>query len=108
VDFISSGPLPPNPAELLGSQRMVEEIEYFKKRADIVIFDSPPVTAVTDACVLAPYMDGILVVVYINKATRTGARDAKSLLDKVNAKILGVVINGVERRVGYYYHYYRE
>ncbi|MBI2849172.1 MAG: CpsD/CapB family tyrosine-protein kinase [Chloroflexi bacterium] len=93
--ILPSGPLPPNPSEILGSRRMTEVIEQLKTEADYVFFDSPPVVAVTDAAVLAPRVDGVLLVVYAGKTKRDLAQKAKTLLDKVNANLLGVVLNNV-------------
>jgi non-specific protein-tyrosine kinase len=94
--IIPSGPLPPNPSELLGSRRMSEVIEALKADADYVLFDSPPVVAVTDAAVLAAKVDGVLLVVYAGKTRREMAKKARALLDKVNANLLGVVLNNVK------------
>jgi non-specific protein-tyrosine kinase len=93
--LVTSGPLPPNPSELLGSQRMAEVIEQLKTEADYVLFDTPPIIAVTDAAVLASNVDGVLLVIKSGKTKRDLARKAKALLDNVNANLLGVVLNGV-------------
>lgn len=94
LKLLTSGPLPPNPSELLGSQRMAEVIEDLKAQADYVLFDSPPIIAVTDAAVLASKVDGVLLVVWSGRTKRELAKRAKALLDKVNANLLGVVLNG--------------
>lgn len=93
---IPAGPLPPNPSELLGSQRMDKVIEVLKSEADFVLFDCPPILAVTDAAVLARKVDGVLLVVSAGKTKREHAARAKLLLDKVNANILGVALNNAE------------
>jgi len=105
---LTSGPLPPNPSEMLGSQKMVQLIERLKKAADIVIFDAPPVLSVTDAVVLALQADGVLLVIEAGRTRRTAARNAVDQLGRVGAKVLGVVLNGVSPRqtMGYYYGYY--
>jgi len=105
---LTSGPLPPNPSEMLGSQKMIQLIERLKKAADITVFDAPPVLSVTDAVVLALQADGVLLVVEAGRTRRTAARNAVDQLGRVGAKVLGVVLNGVSPRqtMGYYYGYY--
>jgi len=94
--LLPSGPLPPNPSELLASQRMADVLELLKGQADIVLFDSPPVVAVTDAAVMAPRIDGVLLVLRAGKTRREMAQRAKAVLEKVNANLLGVVLNNVK------------
>ncbi len=113
LDVITSGILPPNPAELLGSDRMLDFIEQVKSRYEIVIFDSPPLIAVTDAAVLSNEVDGVLLVVNSGSTHRDALIRGMDLLRNVNAKILGVLLNGVSREntygsyyYYYYYHYY--
>lgn len=103
--LLSSGPLPPNPSELLGSRRLQEVIELLKGEAEFVLFDAPPIIAVTDAAVLATKMDGTLLVINAGKTKRDLARRAKGLLEKVNANVLGVVLNNVKLE-GSLYQYY--
>ena len=104
---LTTGPLPPNPSELLGSERMKGLIEHLKSEADVVIFDSPPSLAVTDAAVLAMQMDGTLLVVDAGATRRGLAGRAVENLQKVGGNVLGVVLNKLSaRRGGYYYHYY--
>ena len=96
---VASGPLPPNPSEMLGSRQFEEILARLVKEADIVLLDAPPIVAVSDAAVLATKVDGVIMVVNAGKTKRELARRAKSLLEKVNAHILGVVLNNapVER-----------
>lgn len=103
-----SGPIPPNPSELLGSARMEEVLAELGATADLVVIDSPPIIAVTDAAVLAPKVDGVLLVITYRATPREIARDAKILLDNVKARIVGVVLNRIEAEesYGYYYYYY--
>ncbi len=98
--LLPSGPLPPNPSELLGSRRMTELIDQLKAQADLVLFDSPPIIAVTDAAVLATKMDGVLLIIKAGVTKRELAKKAKDLLEKVNANLLGVVLNNVKYQVG--------
>jgi len=105
---LACGPLPPNPSELLGSQRMRELIEQLKEEADVLLFDSPPVLAVTDASILASQVDGVLLVVDAGTTRREVAQRGKEQLDKVGANILGATLNKLSARGagGYYYYYY--
>lgn len=93
--LLTSGPLPPNPAALLGSNRMGEIIEQLRVQADYVLFDSPPIIAVTDAAVLASKVDGALLVIMAGRTKRDLAQKAKALLERVNANLIGVVLNNV-------------
>ena len=94
--ILPSGPQPPNPSELLGSQRMKDLIGELKKQADYVLFDSPPIIAVTDAAILATRVDGVLLVIRAGKTRREMAQRAKSVLEKVKANLLGVVLNNIK------------
>ncbi|HWR45847.1 CpsD/CapB family tyrosine-protein kinase [Sporomusa sp.] len=108
LQVLTSGPIPPNPSELLGSARMREIIDSLKELADIVIIDAPPTVAVTDACVLASSVDGILLVLGAGEVRPEMAQKAKELLTKANGHILGVILNRVEieEEHAYYYYYY--
>lgn len=120
LNVLTAGSLPPNPAEILGSKRMQELIEKVKENADMLVIDSPPVLAVTDAVVLAPQVDGVLIVVQPGKTKMKAARAMLSELRRANARILGVAIKfmggkgrrNYARRYGYYArskydHYYQ-
>jgi len=105
--FIPSGPIPPNPSELLGSNKMKEVLKELQEQADFIIFDSPPVIAVTDALVLATQVDGVVIVLDFGEVTRDAAQQTKALLEKVKANILGVVLNKIDmEKEGYNYYYY--
>lgn len=110
LKLLPSGPIPPNPAEMVGSQRMEALLQELTSRFDLVLIDTPPVLAVTDACAMAPRVDGVLLVVRVNQVGHPQARRAKELLMAVKARILGVVLDGVERQdgdgYGYYSYYY--
>lgn len=106
---LPSGPPPPNPAELLGSQRMGEVYDALLEEADIVLFDTPPVLSVTDAAVLAPKVSGCLLVVKSGKTKREALVQMTNTLEASNAKLYGVVVNMVKRGRGSYYYYdYKE
>lgn len=102
---LSSGAIPPNPAELLGSNRMKEVEKEIQAAFDLVIYDMPPVLAVTDAQVLAARADGVLFVIPRGEASKDSALKAKDLLEKVKANVLGAVLNKVEESENYYYYY---
>lgn len=93
--LLPSGALPPNPADMLATRRMVEVIESLKAHADIVLFDAPPVIAVTDAAILATRVDGVLLVVSAGVTKRDYVLQAKELLERVNARVVGVVLTNV-------------
>jgi non-specific protein-tyrosine kinase len=105
LQLVSSGPLPPNPSELLGSRRMEEIVAALLERADVVLFDAPPVVAVTDAAVLAAKVDGVLLVINAGGTKRDYARAAKARLEKVNADLLGAVLNNVRFDVSLHRYY---
>lgn len=91
--LLSSGPLPPRPADLLGSKRMGAVIERLLDEADIVLLDAPPIMAATDAIVLGTRVDGVLLVVSAGETKREQAQQAIERLRKVNANIVGTVLN---------------
>ncbi len=103
--LLPSGPLPPNPADLLGSRRMDAVVARLTEQADIVLLDAPPVIAVTDAAVLGSKVDGVLLVVSAGATRREHAERAKEMLEKVNVRIVGVVLNNApaDALVGSYY-----
>lgn len=107
---IPAGTRPPNPAELLSSERMQQFLETLKQNFDTIIIDTPPVLMVTDAQILSKYADGVILVVSSGEADKNAAQRSKVLLEKVNARILGVVLNKLDTTkkgyYGYYYYYY--
>ncbi|MDZ4719591.1 MAG: CpsD/CapB family tyrosine-protein kinase [Roseiflexaceae bacterium] len=104
LSLLASGPLPPRPADILGSRRMEAVIERLRNEADIILFDTPPVTAVTDAAVLATRVDGVLLVFQAGRTRRDRARQARLILEKVKANIIGVVLNDAQLEAGYGYY----
>ena len=105
---ISSGHVPPNPSELIGSARMAEVIEGMKKQFDLIIFDAPSILVVTDPVLLSTQVDSVVLVVSAQYVRRETIIRAKKLLSTAQANIAGVVLNGLEatRRHYYYYYYY--
>lgn len=106
---LSAGDLPPNPSELLGSEKMLQILELAKENAGLVIIDTPPVMAVTDSAILAPKVDGVLVVVKPGVTQMAVAQQTVELLLRGGANVIGVVLNDVNlvgRRSYYYKGYY--
>ncbi|RIX45880.1 polysaccharide biosynthesis tyrosine autokinase [Paenibacillus nanensis] len=108
LDLLTAGVIPPNPAEMLGSKRMSELIAQLKETYDIVLIDTPPLLAVTDAQIVSTKSDGAILVVDQGRVKRDIAKKAVQNLRTVNARILGVVLNNVKRKASeeaYYYYY---
>lgn len=111
LDILASGPLPPNPSELLSSKTMSSFIEEMKKKYDMIFFDTPPVIAVTDATVLSSKLDGVVLIVKSAETDREALKRAYTQLENVNAKVFGTLLNGVhmdDMFGSYYYYYYRQ
>lgn len=107
--IVTTGPLPPNPAELLGSQRMRTVLERLAGDADLVIVDSPPLQAVADAAILSSITDGTLLVIDTGRTRRAAAERGREALAKADARVLGAALNRITARAGgeyYYYDYY--
>ena len=102
---ITSGSLPPNPAELLGSKYMRSILSSLDEEADTIVIDSPPVLAVTDATVLAPRMDGVILVVKPGVTKLAACKQAVEQMRRVGANMLGVVLNDVDPRRSYSFYY---
>jgi len=105
LSLLTSGKIPPNPAELLGSQRMHQLIEQLHEHAEIIIFDAPPVLAVTDAQVLASLVNGVLLVIDSTQTARGKIAQSVESLSRTNARILGTVLNRLVRSARGYYYY---
>ncbi|KXG78342.1 Tyrosine-protein kinase YwqD [Fervidicola ferrireducens] len=108
LHIITSGPIPPNPAEILGSSKMKKFLDEMATKYDMILLDAPPVNSVADAAILSTLVDGVILVVETGVTAREAAIAAKQQLEKVNAKILGVVLNKIkqDKNGGYYYYYY--
>ncbi len=104
---LTSGGIPPNPSELLGSEKMQSILKSLQNVFDMVVIDSPPVLAVTDAAILSQRADGIILVVKPGQTKLAALRQAAEQLHRVGAHTLGVVINGVELKRSRYYYYYQ-
>jgi capsular exopolysaccharide synthesis family protein len=108
LDIITCGPVPPNPAELLGSKRMAEFLDQMKGTYDKIIIDSPPISSVTDAVVLSKLMDSVVYVIHGGATTREAAQHGSRVMRDVDAKVIGAVLNNIDigRESYYYSHYY--
>jgi polysaccharide chain length determinant protein (PEP-CTERM system associated) len=109
LDIVTCGVIPPNPSELLASEKMKMFLEQLKTEYQMILFDSPPVIAVTDAAVLSLLLDGVVLVASARQTSQQALTRAKTLLENVKAKMLGVVLNKVEAKStygSYYYYYY--
>ncbi|MCU7740168.1 CpsD/CapB family tyrosine-protein kinase [Priestia megaterium] len=104
--LLTSGPIPPNPSELLASNQMKEMLSEAKQQFDMVIFDTPPILAVADAQILANQVDASILIVSSGKTEKDGALKAKELLMQAKSKLLGAVLNNCEIEEGNYYYYY--
>ncbi|NWF75700.1 MAG: polysaccharide biosynthesis tyrosine autokinase [Nitrospirae bacterium] len=108
--IIPSGPVPPNPAELLSSYRFRELLQALYSIYNFVVIDTPPVIGISDPLIISQSVDGVVMVVRSGKTPKEAAHEARRLLLGVNAKILGVVLNSInqsEMRYSHYYHYYK-
>ena len=110
--MMPSGPMPPNPAELLGSARMQESLSLMRESFKYVVIDSPPVLSVTDPMMLTRHVDGLILVIKGNQTPQGAVQKANEKLTRVGGKVLGAVINNVDLTKSaygsYYYHYYNE
>jgi capsular exopolysaccharide synthesis family protein len=107
ISFIPAGPTPPNPAELVGSQRMHDALGVLRERYDFIILDSPPVLPVTDAVLLAREADGVVLVVKGHDTPRELLRRARDQLAQANGRLLGAVVNNVDLGWGDLFFYNR-
>ncbi|MEK6693352.1 MAG: AAA family ATPase [Nitrospirota bacterium] len=109
LNIITSGSIPFNPSEILASVKMKGLIETVKSSYDVVIVDAPPVLPLTDTLILAPMIEGTILIYQVGRMARSALKRTKILLDNAQAKILGIVLTGVKAEISpdYYHHYYR-
>ncbi|MCC9293235.1 CpsD/CapB family tyrosine-protein kinase, partial [Bifidobacterium bifidum] len=107
LSILTSGPIPPNPAELLNSKRMGELIDWAREKFDIVVLDAPPVLAVSDVQVLVPKTDGVVVIANMGKTLKSDLKRTVEVLKLADAKVLGAVerIKAKRGDKGYGYGY---
>jgi len=108
LGILTSGNIPPNPAEMLASKAMNSLLDVLKENFDYIILDTPPVQAITDSQILATKADGTILVVKSEQTKRDSVGNAINLLKKVNANIIGIVLNEIESSRNKYYYYYEE
>ena len=107
LSIITSGPIPPNPSELLSSNRLHEMLRELGEKYDIIIFDAPPLLSVADSLILSKMLDGTLVIARAGKTSYDDVRKSLKSLTDLNARVLGVVINALDaKRNDYYYRYH--
>lgn len=107
LDLLTSGPIPPNPSELIGSEKSLEVFDYLRNEYDFIIIDTPPVNTVTDAQLFSEIAKYVVYVVDVQKNDRNAIKKGKELIEKAGAKILGVVLNKApEDKSSSYYYYY--
>src|SRR5262249_27562210 len=104
---LPAGPAPPNPSELLSSVKLRFLITELEEQFDHIIIDSPPVIHVTDAMIISPHVDGVVIVVKGGQTPREAVQRAKQALMDVNAKIFGIVLNCVDLSADSYYYNYK-
>lgn len=108
LDVLPSGPIPPNPSEIIGSEKMTAILKEAGQSYDYVLIDLPPVLPVTDAAIMSAKVDGLILVVSSGDISPEEAKQTKSNLEQAGARILGVILNKVpvQHRKGYNYYYY--
>lgn len=105
LKVLTTGPISPNPAELVGSRRFVEFLKRVRNKVEYVLIDAPPVAAVSDSLTLATQADGVLLVLDARKTRKVNVRRAVRSLEAVGANVIGTVMNNVKRTGGDYYGY---
>ncbi len=109
LSIVPSGPVPPNPAELVGSPRMQEGLSFLRSFVHYVVIDTPPVLGIADARILGTVVDGVIMVVKAGATTKDAVRHTKALLEEINSRIIGILLNNVNlhsanyARYSYYY-----
>ncbi|GGD76253.1 tyrosine protein kinase [Paenibacillus nasutitermitis] len=98
LSVLVAGPIPPNPSEILGNHRMNSLLEELKEQFDIVLIDTPPILAVTDSLIVSALCDGVIMVVSAGKVDKELVKKAKASLEHVNARIIGAVLNNINRK----------
>jgi succinoglycan biosynthesis transport protein ExoP len=107
LHILTSGPIPPNPAELIGSEQMSSLLKLLQKRFTHVVIDSPPIASFTDGVLVASLVDGVIMVVHAGRSSRQVVKRSRQLLQEIGAKIFGVVLNNVNINTKENYYYYQ-
>ncbi|MFC5701780.1 CpsD/CapB family tyrosine-protein kinase [Cohnella faecalis] len=108
LSVMPAGAIPPNPSEILASQKMKTLMDELREHFDIILFDTPPILAVSDGIIVSSMCDGVVIVVNSGKTKYAVAKKLQQSLDRAKARVLGVLLNNVKRKgnEGYYYNYY--
>ncbi|WP_053365151.1 CpsD/CapB family tyrosine-protein kinase [Bacillus sp. FJAT-27245] len=104
LDILSSGPIPPNPSELLASNKMLELLKAIRDVYDIILFDTPPLLAVTDPQIIASLGDGTVLVIRSKKTEIEDARKAINMIHSANGSLIGTILNDARIKEGHYYY----
>ncbi len=107
LHMLTAGPIPPNPAELIGSEQMANLLKLLQSEYTHIVVDSPPIASFTDGVLIASMVDGVILVVHAGKSSRQVIRRSRQILQDVGAKIFGVVLNNVNLRSQDNYYYYQ-
>lgn len=107
LHLLTSGPIPPNPAELIGSEQMATLLRMLQARFTHIVVDSPPIASFTDGVLIASMVDGVILVVHAGKSSKQVVRRSRQLLNEIGAKIFGVVLNNVNLNTQDNYYYYQ-
>ncbi|CAN5383458.1 polysaccharide biosynthesis tyrosine autokinase [soil metagenome] len=105
--LLTSGPIPPNPAELIGSEQMITLMKMLQTKFTHVVVDSPPIASFTDGVLIASMVDGVILVVHAGRSSRQVVKRSRQLLQEIGAKVLGVVLNNVNLNTKDNYYYYQ-
>jgi len=105
--LLTSGPIPPNPAELIGSEQMATLLKMLQARFTHIVVDSPPIASFTDGVLIASMVDGVILVVHAGKSSKQVVRRSRQLLNEIGAKVFGVVLNNVNLSTQDNYYYYQ-
>ena len=105
--LLTSGPIPPNPAELIGSAQMANLLKILQTKFTHVVVDSPPIASFTDGVLIASMVDGVILVVHSGRSSRQVVRRSRQLLQDIGARIFGVVLNNVNLHSKDNYYYYQ-
>ena len=107
LNLMPSGPIPPNPAELIGSEQMTKLLNLLENSFTHVVIDSPPIASFTDGVLIASLVDGVIMVIHSGKSSRQVIRRSIQLLNDIGAKVFGTVLNNVNLRSQDNYYYYQ-
>lgn len=107
LNLLTSGPIPPNPAELIGSEQMADLLKIFQNNFTHVVVDSPPIASFTDGVLIASMVDGVILVVNAGKSSRQVVKRSRQILTDIGARVFGVVLNNVNLRTQDNYYYYQ-